>query len=103
MESWNYLYIFLGFSCVLGIFIRSKVTSYDKNILEKLELKYGDIDRKKAIKLEKFYDYLTSGTFLFMGIFIRNYVFAFRTTLLVLIVNTIVYYLFRRIYILVNN
>ena len=103
MESWNYLYIFLGFSCILGIFIRSKVTSYDKNILEKLELKYGDIDRKKAIKLEKFYDYLTSGTFLFMGIFIRNYVFAFRTTLLVLIVNTIVYYLFRRIYILVNN
>lgn len=103
MESWNYLYIFLGLSCILGIFIRSKVTSYDKNILEKLELKYGDIDRKKAIKLEKFYDYLTSGTFLFMGIFIRNYVFAFRTTLLILIVNTIVYYLFRRIYILVNN
>ncbi|MCR1848939.1 hypothetical protein NSA42_06585 [Paeniclostridium sordellii] len=103
MESWNYLYIFLGFSCVLGIFIRSKVTSYDKNILEKLELKYGDIDRKKAIKLEKFYDYLTSGTFLFMGVFIRNYVFAFRTTLLILIVNTIVYYLFRRIYILINN
>ena len=84
-------------------FIRSKVTSYDKNILEKLELKYGDIDRKKAIKLEKFYDYLTSGTFLFMGIFIRNSVFAFRTTLLILIVNTIVYYLFRRIYILINN
>lgn len=103
MESWNYLYIFLGFSCILGIFIRSKVTSYDKNILEKLELKYGDIDRKKAIKLEKFYDYLTSGTFLFMGVFIRNYVFAFRTTLLILIVNTIVYYLFRRIYILINN
>ena len=103
MEPWNYLYIFLGLSYVLGIFIRSKVTSYYKNILEKLELKYGDIDRKKAIKLEKFYDYLTSGTFLFMGIFIRNCVFAFTTTLLILIVNTIVYYLFRRIYILVNS
>lgn len=103
MEPWNYMYIFLGLSYILDIFIRSKVTSYYKNILEKLELKYGDIDRKKAIKLEKFYDYLTSGIFLFIGIFIRNCVFAFRSTILILIVNTIVYYFFRRIYILVNN
>ncbi|CEO06693.1 Uncharacterised protein [[Clostridium] sordellii] len=103
MEPWNYLYIFLGLSYILGIFIRSKVTSYYKNILEKLELKYGDIDRKKAIKLEKFYDYLTSGIFLFIGIFIRNCVFAFKTILLILIVNTIVYYLVRRKYLLTNN
>ena len=51
MESWNYLYIFLGLSCILGIFIRSKVTSYDKNILEKLELKYGE---KKLLSLRNF-------------------------------------------------
>ena len=54
MEPWNYLYIFLGLSYILGIFIRSKVTSYYKNILEKLELKYGDIDRKKLLSLKSF-------------------------------------------------
>ncbi|EJA6379556.1 TPA: hypothetical protein KR400_003273, partial [Clostridioides difficile] len=38
--------------------IKHKVNYCNKKSLDKLELKYGNIDREKAVKLEIFYQYL---------------------------------------------
>ncbi|HBG2756391.1 TPA: hypothetical protein KPW39_001694 [Clostridioides difficile] len=70
-----------------------------KKYLDKLELKYGNINRVKATKLEIFYDYLIGLEYIIMGLLIRRLDTAIISVILVSIVTIISYYLIREKYI----
>ncbi|MGO0862658.1 hypothetical protein ACTPEN_23825, partial [Clostridioides difficile] len=67
--------------------------------LDKLELKYGNIDREKAVKLEIFYQYLIGLEYIAIGLFTRRLDITILTIILVCIITMVFYYLIRKKYI----
>ncbi|MCC0657819.1 MULTISPECIES: hypothetical protein [unclassified Clostridioides] len=103
MNSWNIIFLSYGvtFTIVVtvGYLIKGKTNYCKKKYLDKLELKYGNIDREKATKLEIFYHYLIGLEYIIMGLLIRRLDTAIISVILVSIITIISYYLIRKRYI----
>ncbi|HBH0206234.1 TPA: hypothetical protein KR274_002060, partial [Clostridioides difficile] len=76
--------------------IKHKVNYCNKKSLDKLELKYGNIDREKAVKLEIFYQYLIELEYIEMSLLIRRLDTAITSLALVSIITIASYYLIRK-------
>lgn len=100
MNSWSIVFLGYGITFTIAITIRyliKRKSNYcNKKYLDKLELKYENIDREKANKLEMFYHYLIGFEYIVMGLLIRK----FETAIILVSIITIVsYYLIRKKYI----
>ncbi|NJI81718.1 hypothetical protein GSQ54_14915 [Clostridioides difficile] len=105
MNSWNVIFLSYGvtFTIVVTIryLIKGKTNYCKKKYLNKLELKYGNIDREKATKLEIFFQYLIGLEYILMGLLIRKFDTAIVSVILVSIVTIISYCLVRKKYIVI--
>ncbi|MCC0659018.1 MULTISPECIES: hypothetical protein [unclassified Clostridioides] len=103
MDFWNNTLLSMGVIFTIGTTIRYLIKGKDnyckKKYLDKLELKYGNIDREKAIKLELFFNYLISLEYIIMGLLIRKFDTAIISVILVSIITLVSYYLVRKKYI----
>ncbi|MGO1043622.1 hypothetical protein ACTPEO_12865 [Clostridioides difficile] len=76
MNTWNVFLILTGIGNIIGTTIRylikHKANYCNKKYLDKLELKYGNIDREKVFKLEIFYHYLIGLEYIIIGLLIRK-------------------------------
>lgn len=103
MDFWNNTLLNMGVIFTIGTTIRylvkGKANYCKKKYLDKLELKYGNIDREKTIKLELFFNYLISLEYIIMGLLIRKFDTAIISVVLVSIITIISYYLVRKKYI----
>ncbi|BDE77326.1 hypothetical protein C4258_16185 [Clostridioides difficile] len=103
MSPWSIIFLGYGVTFTIAITIRYLIkgkTNYcNKKYLNKLELKYGNIDKLKATKLEIFYQYLIGLEYIIMGLLIRRLDTAIISVTLVSIVTIISYYLVRKKYI----
>ncbi|HBF0844876.1 TPA: hypothetical protein ACG3RE_003911 [Clostridioides difficile] len=103
MNFWNGVFLLLGIILIIGNVIKDltkhKFNYLRDRYLNKLELKYGSIDREKTIKLEIFYQYLLGLEYIIMGLLIRRLDTAIISVILVSIVTIISYYLIRKKYI----
>ncbi|KPI46147.1 hypothetical protein C4097_02220 [Clostridioides difficile] len=105
MNSWNIIFLSYGvtFTIVVtvGYLIKGKTNYCKKKYLNKLELKYGNIDREKATKLEIFFQYLIGLEYIIMGLLIRRLDTAIISVILVSIITIISYYIIRKRYIVI--
>ncbi|MGO0900832.1 hypothetical protein ACYZFO_00285 [Clostridioides difficile] len=105
MNSWNIIFLSYGvtFTIVVtvGYLIKGKTNYCKKKYLNKLELKYGNIDRKKATKLEIFFQYLIGFEYIIIGLLIRRLDTAIISVILVSIITIISYYIIRKRYIVI--
>lgn len=103
MSPWSIVFLSYGVTFAIATTIRylikSKTNYCNKKYLDKLELKYENIDRVKATKLEIFYHYLIALEYIAMGLLIRRLDTAIISVILVTIVTIISYYLIREKYI----
>lgn len=103
MNTWNVFLILTGIGNIIGTTIRYLIKHKDnycnKKYLDKLELKYGNIDREKVFKLEIFYHYLIGLEYIIMGLLIRKFDAAIILVTLVSIITIVSYYLIRKKYI----
>ncbi|KPI50858.1 hypothetical protein KW94_13215 [Clostridioides difficile] len=105
MNSWNIIFLSYGvtFTIVVtvGYLIKGKTNYCKKKYLNKLELKYWNIDREKATKLEIFFQYLIGLEYIIMGLLIRRLDTAIISVILVSIITIISYYIIRKRYIVI--
>ncbi|MFL8711031.1 hypothetical protein Q3304_09700 [Clostridioides sp. GD02377] len=105
MNSWNIIFLSYGvtFTIVVtvGYLIKGKTNYCKKKYLNKLELKYGNIDREKATKLEIFFQYLIGLEYIIMGLLIRRLDTVIISVILVSIITIISYYIIRKRYIVI--
>ncbi|HBH0878306.1 TPA: hypothetical protein KR676_002006 [Clostridioides difficile] len=103
MSPWSIIFLGYGATFTIAVTIRYLIkgkTNYcNKKYLNKLELKYGNIDKLKATKLEIFYQYLIGLEYIIMGALIKRLDTAIISIILVSIVTIISYYLIRKKYI----
>ncbi|HFG9628155.1 hypothetical protein [Clostridioides difficile] len=103
MSPWSIM--FLGYGATFTIattiryLIKGKTNYCNKKYLNKLELKYGNIDKLKATKLEIFYQYLMGLEYILMGLLIKKFDTAIVSVILVSIITIISYCLVRKKYI----
>ncbi|MCC0700945.1 hypothetical protein KGF42_16445 [Clostridioides sp. ZZV15-6383] len=103
MNSWSIIFLSYGITFTIGIAIRylikRKANYCNKKYLDKLELKYGNIDREKAVKLEIFYDCLIGLEYIIMGLLIRKTDIAIISIVLVSTITIVSHYLIMKRYI----
>ncbi|MDY7756084.1 hypothetical protein [Clostridioides difficile] len=79
--------------------IEIKIGFCNEKYFNKLESKYGNIDRKRTIKLEVLYRYVTGFEYIAIGLFTKRLDITIIAIILVAIITTILYYLVRKRYI----
>lgn len=102
MELWNYSLITLGVIRIICNFIRQKLNNFDEKYLEKLEMKYGSIDKEKAMKFYRGYDCINSVIVIIVGLLIRDNIVGLICISIGLIISSIIYYLLRKNYIVIK-
>ncbi|MBY2478934.1 hypothetical protein KWV16_18885 [Clostridioides difficile] len=81
--------------------IKHKIGFCSDEYLDKLELKYGNIDRKRTVKLEVLYRYTISLEYIAIGLFTRRLDITIIAMILAAIITTMLYYLIRKRYIVI--
>lgn len=103
MNFWNGLFLLFGIIFIIGNVIKGlakhKFNYFRKKYFNKLELKYGKIDREKTIKLEMFYQYLIGLEYIIMGLLIKRLNTAIISLILVSIITIVSHCLIRKKYI----
>jgi len=94
MAEWNYGYLIIGLFGLITSFIVNNVNA--KIYLDKLEYKYGKIDKEKVIKLNKFITSLLSSMLVIVGLIIRNLWFARIIVIISISLCILIYFLYRR-------
>lgn len=94
MDSWNYLGTYIG--------LKQSKARWNRYV-EKLHIKYGNIDGKKAIKLEKFCKYGLGILYILLGLSVRKASIAIMAIFVISIVFLILYYPIRKKYIIIND
>ena len=94
MELWNVGCIIIGTSSIVGAFVGSKDTISNERYVEKILLKYGKVNEKKAIRLRRDLSYISGITFILIGLILRSKESAlvgiiFSTLLLIILSNLI--------------
>ncbi|MCC0641969.1 MULTISPECIES: hypothetical protein [unclassified Clostridioides] len=105
MKTQNIYLMFLGIGIIIATtiisLIKVKIGFYSEKYFNKLELIYGDIDRKRSIKLEVLYRYAISLEYIAIGLFTRRLDITIIAMILAAIITTTLYYLIRKRYITV--
>ncbi|MDY7796505.1 hypothetical protein U0G23_18395 [Clostridioides difficile] len=103
MDFGNINLILIGIIVIIGTTIRylikHKVGFCNEKYFNKLESKYGNIDKKKTVKLEVLYRYVTGLEYIAIGLFTRRLDITIIAIILVAIITTALYYLIRKKYI----
>ncbi|MDX5616344.1 hypothetical protein [Clostridioides difficile] len=103
MDFGNIYLVLIGIAVIIVTTIRylikGKTNICKKKYLDKLELKYGNIDREKVVKLEIFYQYLIGLEYIAIGLFTRRLDITILAIILVAIITGVFYYLIRKKYI----
>ncbi|MCC0650830.1 hypothetical protein [Clostridioides sp. ZZV15-6598] len=103
MDFGNLYLVLIGIAVIIVTTIRylikRKANYCKKKYLDKLELKYGNIDRGKVVKLEIFYQYLIGLEYIIISLLIKNSDTAMTALILVAIITLVSYYLIRKKYI----
>lgn len=100
MDFWNYIFICIGIGMTIGTILRDISGFRSEKYFRKLELKYGCIDRKKTLKLDKIFNYILAIGYILIGILTRNMVISIIGLITVSIIITLGYYLIRKKYII---
>lgn len=79
--------------------IKVKIGFCNEKYFNKLESKYGNIDRKRTIKLEVLYRYAISLEYIAIALFTRRLDITIIAIILVATITVILYYLVRKRYI----
>ena len=99
----NLIFIGIGIIILTTIIalIKHKIGFCSDEYLDKLELKYGNIDRKRTVKLEVLYRYAISLEYIAIGLFTRRLDITIIAMILAAIITTMLYYLIRKRYIVI--
>ncbi|UDN56798.1 hypothetical protein [Clostridioides sp. ES-S-0010-02] len=81
--------------------IKPKTSFYSEKYFNKLESTYGNIDRKRTVKLEVLYPYVIDLEYIAIGLLIRRLDITILAIILVVIITVVLYYLIRKKYITV--
>lgn len=107
MDFGNLYLVLIGIAVIIVTTIRYLIkgkTNYcKKKYLDKLELKYGNIDREKIVKLEIFYQYLIGLEYIAIGLFTKRLDITILAIILSAIITGVFYYLIRKKYIITNK
>ncbi len=103
MDFGNINLILIGIIVIIGTtiiyLIKPKTAFCSKKYFNKLESIYGNIDKKKTVKLEVLYRYVTGFEYIVIGLFTRRLDIAILAIILVAIITGVFYYLIRKKYI----
>ena len=103
MDFGNINLILIGIIVIIGTtiiyLIKPKTAFCSKKYFNKLESKYGNIDRKRTIKLEVLYRYVTGFEYIAIGLFTKRLDITIIAIILVATITVILYYLVRKRYI----
>ncbi|WP_131036182.1 hypothetical protein [Clostridioides difficile] len=103
MDFGNINLILIGIIVIIGTtiiyLIKPKIGFCNEKYFNKLESKYGNIDRKRTVKLEVLYRYVTGLEYIAIGLFTRRLDITILAIILVAIITTALYYLIRKKYI----
>lgn len=104
MENWNYVCICIGICNFLGSYLQFKYNKarYDRYI-EKLHIKYGNIDDKKVIRFEKICKYGLGIFYILLGLLLRKASIAIMLMFAIVIVILILDYPIKKKYIIIND
>ncbi|KPI52918.1 hypothetical protein KW94_08520 [Clostridioides difficile] len=105
MKTQNIYLMLLGIGIIIAttiiFLIKVRIGFYSEKYFNKLESIYGDIDRKRTIKLEVLYRYAISLEYIAIGLFTRRLDVTIISMILAAIITTTLYYLIRKRYITV--
>ncbi|MCC0636852.1 MULTISPECIES: hypothetical protein [unclassified Clostridioides] len=105
MNFWNTYLIFIGIGIIILTtiiyLIKYKIIFCSEKYFNKLESMYGNIDKKRIVKLEVLYRYVIGLEYIVIGLFIRKLDVAIIALILVSIITIVSYYLVRKKYITV--
>ncbi|HBF2437073.1 TPA: hypothetical protein SOK46_001619 [Clostridioides difficile] len=103
MDFGNINLILIGIIVIIGTtiiyLIKPKTAFCSKKYFNKLESIYGNIDRKRTIKLEVLYRYVTGFEYIAIGLFTKRLDITIIAIILVATITVILYYLVRKRYI----
>lgn len=102
MDFGNINLILIGIIVIIGttiIYLIKPKTACSKKYFNKLESIYGNIDKKKTVKLEVLYRYVTGLEYISIGLFTRRLDITIIAIILVATITVILYYLVRKRYI----
>ncbi|MDY7846072.1 hypothetical protein U0C57_13525 [Clostridioides difficile] len=103
MDFGNINLILIGIIVIIGTtiisLIKPKISFCSEKYFNKLESIYGNIDKKKTVKLELLYRYVTGLEYIAIGLFTRRLDITIITIILVSTITTALYYLIRKKYI----
>ncbi|UWD47098.1 hypothetical protein NYR90_11110 [Clostridioides difficile] len=102
MNFWNINLIIIGVVVIIGTtiihLIKPKTSFCSERYFNKLESTYGNIDRKRIVKLEIFYRYVIGLEYIAIGLFTRRLDITILIIILVGIITVVFYYLIRKKY-----
>ncbi|MGX9756514.1 hypothetical protein ACWYRQ_09555 [Clostridioides difficile] len=103
MNFGNINLIIMGAVVIIGTtiihLIKPKTSFCNEKYFNKLESAYGNIDRRRAVKLEVLYRYVIGLEYIAIGLFTRRLDITILVIILVGIITVIFYYLIRKKYI----
>jgi uncharacterized Tic20 family protein len=103
MEPWNFTCIVIGIANLIGVLVRDKLNPYSEKYFDKLEKKYGNIDRAKVVKLDNMYTITLGLIFIVVGILVKDKDMALICLISMIIGMTTTYYLVRKKYIVIDK
>ncbi|MCE4929301.1 hypothetical protein LW088_13980 [Clostridioides difficile] len=103
MDFGNINLILIGIIVIIGTtiiyLIKPKTAFCSKKYFNKLESIYGNIDKKKTVKLEVLYRYVTGFEYIAIGLFTKRLDITIIAIILVATITAALYYLIRKKYI----
>lgn len=105
MNFGNINLIIIGVVVIIGTtiihLIKPKTSFCSERYFNKLESAYGNIDRRRTVKLEVLYRYVIGLEYIAIGLFTRRLDITIVTIILVGIITVVFYYLIRKKYIII--
>lgn len=103
MDFGNINLILIGIIVIIGTtiiyLIKPKTAFCSKKYFNKLESIYGNIDRKRTVKLEVLSRYVMGLEYIVIGLFTRRLDITIIAMIIVAVITTVLYYLIRKKYI----
>lgn len=103
MNFGNINLIIMGAVVIIGTtiihLIKPKTSFCNEKYFNKLESMYGNIDKKRTVKLEVLFRYVMGLEYIVIALFTRKLDITIITMILVAIITTVLYYLIRKKYI----
>ena len=104
MDYWNFTFIMIGIVNLVGGFARLIFKcSYSEKYFNKLEKKFGNIDRAKIIKLDNIYTTVLGLIFIVTGLLIKDKDIALVCLISMIVGMLVLDYFIRKKYIVIDK